>query len=746
MKRISKITIKEYFGGKFSREQLGKLVTKEYWSKFFTKRYWQRRRIKSKLRHREQRRIREAKRAVRQEKFRSSRFGHVMQEICKWMNRFSLLMHVLLATVLNFLIEAISRHSVKAAWTYMVTSPWTFVFNMYMIFATLLIVYIFRRRLFTRIIISTVWLILGIVNGYMLSVRVTPFNAQDLKVIDDALSMIDKYFTGIQGILIISACLLVIAFLVFLWNRGGIYEGKMHRVLAVILSVVGLAAIVPYTDYAIDKRLVSDYFGNIAFAYEDYGFPYCFAASLFNTGIDEPGVYSKETMEVINDQDILKQVSTSREEMPNIILIQLESFFDVDEVEYFTSSEDPIPTFHSLMKNYTSGYFKVPSIGAGTANTEFEVLTGMSLRYFGPGEYPYKTIMKYQEAESAATALREFGYGTHALHNNGGNFYSRADVFNKMGFDDYTSKEFMNILNYTENGWAVDAVLTQHILNALDTTKQQDFVFGITVEGHGDYEEKIENPRITVSGDMDEKTANSWEYIVNHLYATDTFIDTLIKELEKRGEPTVLILYGDHLPTMGLEAKDLKNRYLYNTNYVMWDNIGLERESKNLTSYQLTSYVFERLGIQSGTVFNYHQNRCKTKNYLADLELLQYDILYGEQYIYGQKKYETNRENEFRMGVKDVTLTDIQMNPDSSYSIYGTNLTPYSKIYLNGEQQKTQFLNNTRVELRESQLADGDTIIVNQMGSGNRIFRSSETYIYTGGTLVKEADYIPPTE
>ena len=53
------------------------------------------------------------------------------------------------------------------------------------------------------------------------------------------------------------------------------------------------------------------------------------------------------------------------------------------------------PEFHkNAHANYSSGYFKVPSVGAGTANTEFEVLTGMSMRFFGPGEYPYKTYVK----------------------------------------------------------------------------------------------------------------------------------------------------------------------------------------------------------------------------------------------------------------------------------------------------------------------------------------------------------------
>ena len=92
---------------------------------------------------------------------------------------------------------------------------------------------------------------------------------------------------------------------------------------------------------------------------------------------------------------------------------------------YKRQSEDACPNLHNLYQNYSSGYFKVPSVGAGTANTEFEVLTGMNLRYFGPGEYPYKTYSKKHPTESAATALAALGYGTHALHDNTGDVYKR---------------------------------------------------------------------------------------------------------------------------------------------------------------------------------------------------------------------------------------------------------------------------------------------------------------------------------
>ena len=112
---------------------------------------------------------------------------------------------------------------------------------------------------------------------------------------------------------------------------------------------------------------------------------------------------------------------------PNILFVQLESYFDVDNAEFFTTSEDACPNLHEMYKKYSTGYFKVPSVGAGTANTEFEVLTGMNLRYFGPGEYPYKTyaegtyVRRVRQQHWAHWDMEHM-----RLHNNGGNFYSRA--------------------------------------------------------------------------------------------------------------------------------------------------------------------------------------------------------------------------------------------------------------------------------------------------------------------------------
>lgn len=683
---------------------------------------------------------RKARREYILEQRRNSRFAKKMQPVYRIMNLLSPLFHFLLACVLNFFIEVVSRHSLFEAWDYMVGTPLPFLFNAFLITATFSIVYLVRRRVFARILLSVFWLFLGTCNGYLLLKRVTPFNAQDLKVLSDALSLTGNYFSTLELILLIVGIGAVVIWVISMWRRGGQYTGKMHRFLALIGVGCWIGAYMLLTNIAIDQRVVSNYFGNIAFAYEDYGFPYCFTASLFNTGISEPSGYSEETMAAIDNNGALNVSETGRseEELPNIVVVQLESYFDPTEVEWLQFSEDPIPNLRKMYQEYSSGYFKVPSVGAGTANTEFEVLTGMSMRFFGPGEYPYKTYGKTKVIESAATALGELGYGSEALHNNGGNFYSRAQVFNHMGFDHFTSKEFMNILRTTPNGWATDDILIPNILESMDTTENQDFVFTISVQGHGEYptEQIIENPAITVSGVEDEEKRNAWEYYVNQVYEMDKFAGDLVAALEMRGEPTVIVFYGDHLPTMDLQAKDMKSKYLYNTNYVIWDNIGLEKKDGNYPAYQIMAEVLERLDIHTGTVFNYHQQRHQSKNYLADLELLQYDILYGDRYVYEESGAPIT-EGHMVMGVKDTSITNLIEQIDGSYSIYGENFTKQTKIYINDEKQATTFLNNTRVDLKKSELKDGDIVQAAQVGSSNTIFRTSVKYEYRGGKLTE---------
>lgn len=398
---------------------------------------------------------------------------------CNFFNKISLILQALGCAVLYFVIEAICRHSFTEAWTYMTTRPLVFAYNAAFIFTTMLIVYLFRKRIFWRIFVGSLWLFLGIVNGVLLLNRVTPFTGPDVKNLTDGLSIAKKYLTHTQ--MTIGAVLLGIAVLILLiiLIRSPKYRGKLKYKVNIPLVLVGVLAFGGITQLALEKRVLSNYFGNIAIAYEDYGYPYCLATTIFNTGISAPRDYSKsEIKRIEKSEENLPE--TKEGSHPNILFLQLESFFDPTLVNYLELSEDPIPNFRKLMKEYSSGYYKVPSVGAGTANTEFESITGMSLHYFGPGEYPYKSILKETTCESAPYVLKNLGYTAHAVHNNEANFYGRRSIFPNLGFDTFTSAEYMKDENQKNSlGWTKDSVLTDEIVKCLDSTEGPDYVLSL---------------------------------------------------------------------------------------------------------------------------------------------------------------------------------------------------------------------------------------------------------------------------
>ena len=663
-------------------------------------------------------------------------------------NRISLLLHALCSALGYFLIEMISRRSFSAAWTYMTTKPLVFAYNAALIFTTSLIVYLFRRRCFWRVLISILWLLLGIINGVILSNRVTPFTGPDLHLLTDGMAVLNKYLPAWGVVLALILLGFFALLLLILLIKAPKYKRKVKFRYDLLLVVVGAALFAGATQLALEKRILSNYFGNIAFAYEDYGYPYCLAVTIFDTGISCPRDYSEqEITRIEKTEDNLP--ATNEVSKPNIIFVQLESFFDPTLVEYLNISEDPIPNFRKLMKEYTSGYYKVPSVGAGTANTEFESITGMSLHYFGPGEYPYKSILKETTCESAPYVLKNLGYSTHAVHNNEANFYGRRSIFPNLGFDTFTSAEYMSEEeDKNPLGWTKDEILTDEIIKCLDSTEESDYIYTISTQGHGAYPEEqlIDDPEITVSGAETEAQNNQWEYYCNEIHEMDNFVKELTDALADYPEDVILVMYGDHLPTMGLTVEDLKNKYLFQTQYVMWDNFGLEKKDENLAAYQMAAEVMDRAGIHEGTIFRYHQARRNTRNYQVDLETLQYDVLYGKKYSYdGESPFQRTK---MRMGLYDVTLDSMEeiSTVDHTYRLKGTNFTPSSQVKLNGEWYDTVYVNPTTLMISGTEINDFDRVSVVQRSNSSTRKALSKSYDRSAYMLYNENKWKLPAE
>ena len=343
----------------------------------------------------------------------------------------------------------------------------------------------------------------------------------------------------------------------------------------------------------------------------------------------------------------------------------------------------------------------------------------------------YEQMLAGGKGINVSYVLKNLGYSTHAVHNNEANFYGRRSIFPNLGFDTFTSAEYMSEEeDKNPLGWTKDEVLTDEIIKCLDSTEESDYIYTISTQGHGAYPEEqlIDDPEITVSGAETEAQNNQWEYYCNEIHEMDNFVKELTDALADYPEDVILVMYGDHLPTMGLTVEDLKNKYLFQTQYVMWDNFGLEKKDENLAAYQMAAEVMDRAGIHEGTIFRYHQARRNTRNYQVDLETLQYDVLYGKKYSYdGESPFQRIK---MRMGLYDVTLDSIQCisETDHTYYIKGTEFTPSSEIKLNGEWYDTVYINPTTLMITGTELNDFDRLAVIQRSNSSTRKPLSKSY------------------
>ena len=627
---------------------------------------------------------------------------------------------LILSIVLTFLMELFNRRFSADIFTFIFTKPLVFGVNVLVVLMTLSIALLIPKRIFAVTLVSVLWLVLSISNYIVLLFRTTPLAAIDFLLMTSVSSILGVYLTVWQLVLIVVLLLVLLAGLIVLCIKSPVSKRKPLK--GIVSALLSGAVLFSGASLAVNAGVISDNYGNLAQAYQDYGFSYCFGRSVFDWGIDEPEDYSESSVEEILIH-IQEDSSAPVSFKPNIIIIQLESFFDVNYCEDLSFSENPVPNFTALKNQCSHGFLTVPSISAGTINTEFEVLSGMSLQYFGAGEYPYKTVLRDTACETIAYDLKNLGYSTHALHNNNGTFYDRNLVYPNLGFDSFTSIEYMENVSYNVLGWAKDQVLTGEIVKALDSTEEQDFIFTVSVQPHGKYPtEQTEALEIQVSGAQSPEEEAQWEYYVNQLHETDAFVGQLVTELSDYEEPVVLAIYGDHLPGLEIEENMLREMNLFQTEYILWSNFDMgEPVERDIYAYQLSSYVLGALGIDEGVITKLHQRYLSNPNYQESLEMLQYDVLYGEKEAYGG--IERYQPVEMRMGVEDVEITRIS-NYGACIYVYGFEFTPFSRIFINGEEQETFYISKNALLLRDVEIEAGDEFTVAQMDGGKALSES----------------------
>lgn len=641
----------------------------------------------------------------------------------------TLLFYLLSAIGIVLVVEILCRHSLTQALSFLVSSPAVFFYNALLVLFTLSFSLLARKRGFFFLLICCVWLGLGITDCVILTYRSMPLTASDIWLMSSVRDIFEKYLSHAMLVVIDLGIALVVGTLCFLLLRAKKYRAIYSFALAHILLFGGLLFLL--TKLFLSAGILADTtkFSNLPNAYADNGFVYSFSTSLVTRGVGCPKDYSRKRVEGIVEK--LPAVQTT-ETQPNVIFVQLESFFDANYMKELTLEENPVPNFETLKEKYSSGLLSVPAIGAGTANTEFEVLSGMNLTHFGVGEYPYITIVGEKSVETICYAMRDLGYATHVIHNNNATFYDRDVVYRNLGFDTYTPLEYMNDVTFNPRGWAEDAVLTGEILKALRATDGSDFIFTISVQPHGKYPTKpLEDAEvIKIEGMQREGRKNGFEYYLGQLKQTDAFVGALVAAVEAFEEPTVVVFYGDHLPSFNIQPSELSYGDNQTTEYAIYANFPLEREQRDLQSYQLGAYVLERCGIRTGTVLRYHVASGfaadSDEKYQADLKELEYDMLYGESYYNGGAGAPERPEMQF--SVSPPSVTRVAQDAEGWY-VEGENFTPYCAVMLDGELCETEFVSPECLRFSDEPTSGAElAVAVISAASNGRVLSSTEPY------------------
>lgn len=259
----------------------------------------------------------------------------------------------------------------------------------------------------------------------------------------------------------------------------------------------------------------------------------------------------------------------------NVVLVLSESFTDPTELDGFELGRDPIPRTRSRMASTASGHMLAQMYGGGTANMEFETLTGQSLGLFRPQMLsPYQMLVpEHDDYPSAVGWFHSQGHDAIAVHPYRVGMYKREQVYERLGFDEFihdtTIRETDTI---DENPYISDVAAFDEVLAQIDEHDKPLLVNLVTMQNHIPVDGNYDDP-VPVSGTDEDQGKRIGQY-ARGLEHTDQALADFLDELEEGPEKTVVLFYGDHLPGIyGSSVKrDNDGIALYRTPFFIWSS------------------------------------------------------------------------------------------------------------------------------------------------------------------------------
>jgi phosphoglycerol transferase MdoB-like AlkP superfamily enzyme len=632
--------------------------------------------------------------------------------------------------VLVFATEFLLRGSFEDVITLIKEKPGVVLANYLLILMLTSIFFLVKRKYMVYFISFMVILGVAITTFFLMKVRGIPLTFSDLYSIGEAMEIADKYINKTMIIIAVICLAFLIAVAVFLYKLD--CDTKRFKLINFVLIFIVSIGFFSTVRSQQSKNIMQFKRWDIPASYKCNGLTYSTVESCVKYIRKKPNDYSQAKIQEIKDKVDKAEASDNRtlnNKKPNILFVQLEAFMDPTEVKGIKYSEDPIPNFRKLTQTFTHGMASAPTTGGGTVRTEFEVMTGNNIDYLTPGEIPYNTILKSKYYNSVATTLKSEGYKAHAVHNFQGNFYGRNNAYAKLGFDDFTSKEYMSNYELNEREWVKDVILTKYIEKALDSTKDSDLVYTVSVQGHSSYPTDAENYDfpIKVSGTLDQKVLNQMYYYVNQIKGTDDFIGELVDMVNKRDEDTIILFYSDHMPKLKIFEDDDFYLDKYKAPFAFYANFDIEKyDIDEIESYELSSLMFKEAGLKYGPMERFNTYMKDDPEFSKMQDLIEYDVLFGKSYYINDD--EKAKKNTLKMGVEDIVINNIETKGNKMI-IHGANFTTNSRVYLNDKQVDKKFIDENTLEV--DKIDNLDTISIKQIGRNSVVLSSTQDFKYS---------------
>lgn len=404
-------------------------------------------------------------------------------------------------------------------------------------------------------------------------------------------------------------------------------------------------------------------FTDQAYNYRTNGFILATISNLQTKTQKQPEDYSKEAVQKIVQkyQKIAEENNKNREKLSdekvNVVYVMSESFIDpkLGKHLYDYGNKEPIPYTQEIKKSQSSGWAASSEYGGGTANVEFEALTGLS--NFFLNSIPYTSIVPAnKDTPSIVKNFNENGYKTIAMHPYNRNMYRREVVYPNLGFQEYRSADdFKNNSRIDNSKYISDESTFNEVLAELKNSQKPEFIHLVTMQNHMPYDNNFyskHNFSVTAKNGANPENTKTVQAYLEGISHSDKAMKNFLSEIKKLNEKTIVVFWGDHWPGIYGEMfeKELNKNDIRRTPLFVYSNFKKEKEDLGTSSLIYNQILALNSFNSKLSAFQYLLSDLREKypaltkqfvktdeksDVLKDFEMIEYDILSGNKYSLG---------------------------------------------------------------------------------------------------------------